>query len=341
MTEAIFPIVGAVLVLLFVMPVSAMLARVVLVAADRFMPPSWFYIQQELRYFSVVMASAAPLLWFASAGLHQAESGVGSKVCALEHAATESLCPEPWFFALALVLYAMGFALTRSSSYRTRLVPRSARRNARLEARVDALVSACPELRRLEGYCEVIDDLTIPIAAVGIAQPRIVLSAEFVQQLDDDALVGALHHELEHVRGHDPLRFLIAAWALRVNPWGRIFLHGELSRWRFERELQCDKEAVANGADAAAIAHAIVTAARRSERSVAALGDTDGRALKLRVELLLAYQERPPARSSRHSAFGATVAAAVVWALLPHGGRTWALDAVHVVAETTVLAITS
>ena len=341
MTEAIFPIFGAVIVLLFVLPVSAMLARVVLVAADRFMPPSWFYLQQELRYFSVVMASAAPLLWFASAGLHQAESGVGSTVCAVEHAAEEALCPEPWLFALALVLYGLGFALTRSSSYRTRLVAPSSRRIVPLEARVNALVSACTELQRLAGRCEVIDGLPIPVAAVGIFTPRIVLNAEFVQQLDDDALVGALHHELEHVRGHDPLRFLIAAWALRVNPWGRVYLHREIARWRLERELHCDKEAVANGADPTAMAHAIVTAARRSERTVAALGDTDGQALKLRVELLLAYEERPPLRSTRYTGLGATVAAAVAWAVLPHGGRTWALDAIHVVAETTVLALAS
>ena len=341
MTEAIFPVFGAVLVLLIVLPVSAVLARAVLMAADRFMPPSWFFIQQELRYFAVVMASAAPLLWFASAGLHQAESGEGSKVCAVQHAAEEALCPEPWLFALALVLYGLAFALSRSSSYRTRLVPPTARRNAMCEARVNALVAACGELQRLAGRCEVIEELPIPIAAVGIFVPRIVLNAEFVQQLDDDALIGALHHELEHVRGRDPLRFLIAAWALRVNPWGRIFLHREMARWRFERELHCDKEAVANGASPTAIAHAILTAARRSERSVAALGDTDGQALKLRVELLLAYEERPPLRSNRHTAFGASVVAAFAWTLWPHGGRTWALDALHIVAETTVLAITS
>lgn len=341
MSEAIFPVVGAILVLLVVMPLSAMLARVFLMATDRILPPSWFFAQQELRFFSIVMASAAPLLWFASAGLHQAESGQGSKVCALEHAATEGLCPEPWFFALALVVYGLGFGVTRSPSFRTRLLSSASRRNSDAEARLNALISACPELHALTDCCEAIDDLPIPVAAVGIFFPRIVLNAEFVRQLDDEALLGALHHELEHVRGRDPLRFVTAAWALRANPWGRMFLNRELARWRLERELHCDREAVVNGADPAAMAHAIVTAARRTESSVAALGDTDAHALKLRVELLLAYQERPPARSNRFTGFEATVLAAVAWALWPHGGRTWALDAIHVVAETTVLALAS
>lgn len=340
MTEAIFPVFGAVLVFLCVLPATALLAKLALIAVDK-LPFSWSTAQQGLRYFMIVMASAAPLLWFVSASLHQAESGEPPGVCAIEHAAQESLCPEPWFFALALSLYCSGFALRRSSS-RTTLQTRRRARNLEADSRVAALIAARPGLQGLVDRCEAFNDLPIAIATVGVLRPRVVLDAKFVESLDDDAIEGALYHELEHIRGRDPLRYLLASWALWVNPWGRIVLDGEMRQWRFQRELQCDREAVACGANPTAVAQAIVTAARRSiGDAVAALGENDGRALKLRVEFLLAYAEHPPLHTDKHTGFGATIFAAIALATLPHAGRNWALDAIHMAVETTILAIAS
>ena len=342
MTEAIFPVFGPMLIFLGVLPLTALVAKLILVAADRVLPAAWAHLHQEFRYFMVVMASAAPLVWFASASLHQAESGEPSGVCSFEHGAHEALCLEPWFFALALFLYGSGFALVRSLAKRAPVSSNPSRRTYQAEARVAALITSRPGLRPLAGRCRVHDELPLPIATMGPLVPRVALNTDFVERLDDEALAGALHHELEHVRAYDPLRYLLATWALYVNPWGRIFLNREMTGWRFQRELSCDREAVANGADAAAMAKAIVTAARRTfDTAVVALGNSDALALKLRVHLLLSYTERRPQRSQRRTAFSATALAVIALAVLPHRAPTWALDAIHVAVEQVVLSLAS
>jgi beta-lactamase regulating signal transducer with metallopeptidase domain len=163
-----------------------------------------------------------------------------------------------------------------------------------------------------------------------------------MERLDDEALVGALHHELEHVRGRDPLRYAVAGWALSVNPWGRFLLEHELDEWLLGRELYCDREAVRKGASAPAIAHAIVTAARpMAPPPMAALGTTSFEALKLRVQVLLAYAEQPPQPSRKQPGFAAAVLAMIALALLPHAGATGVLDAVHVIAERTLMLVSN
>jgi Zn-dependent protease with chaperone function len=347
MSAAVFPVLGAVLVFLGVLPLTALLARLVLRVADHVLPASWQHFHGELRYFLIVMASAAPLLWFVSAGVHQAESGEPSGVCASEHGAEGIICWEPWLFALILSVYCASLALRRRVSKQSVGGGRARELSARGQAaalRVARLLTAHAGLHALRRRCQVSDELPFSAATVGMLFPRVVLSIRFVELVDDDELVGTLHHELEHVRGHDPLRYFLAALSLRVNAWGRVFLDRELWQWRFQRELHCDREAVANGASATAIARAIVIAARNSlDSAIVALGDADGRALRLRVELLLAYAERPPQSAGRRarSAFGATLFAALALALLPHGGRTWALDTIHTAVETTVLALAS
>ena len=341
MTEAIFPVFGPVLVLLGVLPLTAIAAKLLLMAAEAWLPTAWHYTKQELRYYLVVTASAAPLLWFASAGFHQAETGEPSRVCAVVHTAHEAFCLESWFFASALLLYCVGFALRRSVAKGLTTPKIGSHRSQAAEQRLQRLARRHPELEAVVARCRVTDDLPVPIATVGLIAPRIVLSTPFVERLEDDALVGALHHELQHVRGRDPLRYFIAAWALRVNLWSRFFLASDITLWKFGRELDCDREAVANGADATGIAEAIVAAARKSlDPAIVALGDTDGQALKLRIDLLLAYTEQPPRRTERRTAFGATIMTAVALTMLPHAGRNWALDVVHVAVETTVLALT-
>jgi hypothetical protein len=120
-----------------------------------------------------------------------------------------------------------------------------------------------------------------------------------------------------------------------------VFLRHELSHWLLAREIQCDREAVLNGASAAALAQAIVTAARPMPADpTAALGEVDAPALKLRVSLLMAYSERVPVRYSLRPALRLVLCAIAFVALLPHRGGTGALDVVHVLTESTIALLT-
>jgi beta-lactamase regulating signal transducer with metallopeptidase domain len=339
MSEAIFPLLGSVLVFVVVLPLAALLAKLLLAAVDRSATRTELHTHHCLRYVLLVGSSAAPLAWFVSASLHQAETGRSTSACTLPHA-SETFCPEAAFFALALATCAALFALPRF--LRDRPVVRAAQtqRERRAACRLRSLMRQRPRLMALTNRLDVRDGLTTPIRTTGIIRPRVVVATSFVEKLDDEALAAALHHEFEHVRDGDPLRYLVAWWALAVNPIGRVLLDKELSRWVLAREVHCDREAVLSGASAAALAHAIVTAARPMAGSPSpALGEADAPVLALRINLLLAYSERRPKRCCRQPALRFALCAILLVALLPHGGSTGALDAVHVITESAIALI--
>lgn len=340
MKEGVFPLVGPLFVFAVVLPLAALVARVLLEAFERFGRAGGLHANQGLRYVLLVASSGAPLLWFVSASLHQAETGLSAPVCIATHA-HEALCPEAALFALALVVCAALFAaprLLREQLAATTATSSSARRT---QSRLEALVLARPALALLRDRIAVRDDVAVPIATVGIVSPRVLVATSFAEALDDDALAGALHHELEHVGGRDPLRYFVAWWALAVNPFGRFLLDRELSRWLLAREVHCDREAVIDGAGAPALAHALVTAARPSVAALLPeLGSADGAALKLRVGLLLAYAEHAPHRCCRQPALRFALLALLFSLMLPHASGTHALDAVHIASEHAVSMLT-
>ena len=75
MNEVIFPLLGPVLVVMVALPASALAARALLTALSRLQPAVVVPRQSALRYAIIVASSMAPLAWFLSASLHQAESG--------------------------------------------------------------------------------------------------------------------------------------------------------------------------------------------------------------------------------------------------------------------------
>jgi beta-lactamase regulating signal transducer with metallopeptidase domain len=219
----------------------------------------------------------------------------------------------------------------------------AARRTA---ARLAALVVGREALAPLRDRVYVRDDASAPIATVGIVAPRVVVRRSFADALDDDALAGALHHELEHVRDRDPFRYFVVWWALALNPLGRRWLDKELSAWLLAREAHCDREAVLGGAAASALAQALVTAARPQPvaalaRVQPALGATDASSLRLRVELLLAYADRAPHRCCRQPVLRFALATLLLAVLLPHSVGTQALDVLHIASEQAVSLITA
>jgi beta-lactamase regulating signal transducer with metallopeptidase domain len=334
-SEAFFPLLGPLLVFAFVLPLSALIVKLLLSLLERVAGGRGFSLG-GVRYALIVASSALPLAWFVSASLHQTESGRSAEVCAAVHA-PEAFCAEAAYFSLGLCALGLAFALPRLIREQFMLAASSSAAARRVQARLERLVAADPALAALRQRVLASDTIWAPVATVGIASPRVVVKTAFADALDDLALNGALHHELEHVVERDPLRYFIAWWALAMNPFGRFQLRNEHARWQFERETACDRQAVASGASAAALAQALLVAARQSTAPAApfqaALGSPELEAVKLRLGLLLAHADRTPHRCRHDPAFRLLFAALALAVALPHGGGTHLLDAVHVASE--------
>lgn len=338
MSEAVFPLLGATLVIALVLPAAAVCARLVLAVLERATPIGGRQ-RLGLRYAVIVAASIVPIAWFASAAAHQAESGRSVLSCILEHA-DDASCVEPRLFSVTLLAAMVLLALPSIARVlRDGFGIRAARRRP-LDPRIVALIERASALSILRGRVHVVDGLPHAIATRGIVRPVVLVRAEWLATLDDDAATAALGHEAEHVRDRDPLRYLLLSLSAVVNPLGGFILRHDVRRWIGGREVQCDRLAVARGADPAALAHALVAAARPDARAVAFAGlvQPELRALEMRVELLLAYGEHPPVESEEASvpALRLALALLVVVVALPHSGETAALDVLHVGTERAV-----
>lgn len=335
MNEAVFPLLGPLVVLVVALPASALLAKVLLVGLER-STSSALHGSQGLRYALLVGSSLAPLLWFGSAAVHQAESSRSTIVCGSGHAPDES-CFEAGYFALALTAAIVASLLFRL--WRSRRGARPARDAASGEqaSRIGALIAHRVGLHGLSERVEVRANASAAIATRGLARPYVVVSASFAAALDDDALAAALQHELAHVQSYDPFHYALLAWSVSIQPFGQQLLGRELARWIVARETHCDREAVLAGADPRALAHALVVAARGAS-GVPAVALATGviEVVRLRVELLLAYAERMPEHCCPRPALQPMVMLLVFASWMPHLAGTQALDLVHVVAERTV-----
>jgi beta-lactamase regulating signal transducer with metallopeptidase domain len=327
MNELVFPLAGAAIVVLVVLPASAALAKLALVLLERHAAVGPLRAV-ALRYLLLTASSALPLAWFVSAGLHQAESGRSMLVCLLSHEAT-TLCLESGSFALALgavvALRALGVA---------RRAPRGRVSRAgteHLRDRLQSVIARHPALRPLRAaiVCSASEELTL--GTRGWLRPRVFIGAAFAETLTDDMLASALGHERAHVRALDPLRFALLELALAVNPLGRWLLEPHARRWFAAREVHCDREAVMQGFQPLPLADAIVRAARPGAREAVGLGAPELGVLELRIRLLLALAEREPTSRASQGLSALPLAAVLVLValFLPHQTSTSALDALH------------
>jgi hypothetical protein len=330
-SEFAFPLLGTAIVVLVVLPACSLLAKLALVLLDRREvggPLRWL----RLRFLLITGASALPLAWFFSAGLHQAESGQSVLACLLVHDVA-TLCYDSGWFALTLgaVVVARSIRVLRKGAG----AHASAEETSALSARLERLLDSQRMLRPLRGRIVVSGAPGFSIGTQGWLKPRVLVGTSFAARLTDDMLVGALGHEGEHVRAFDPLRYLVLELSLAVNPVGRLFLEAHARRWYAAEEAHCDREAVIQGCSPLSLADAIVRAARPGALEVVPLGATDMRALELRVGMLLAFAEEPPTRCchSGLSALPTAVALLLLALFLPHQASTEALDAVHQGAE--------
>lgn len=340
MTEAAFPLFGPALVLGVVLPLSALLVRLALELAHRLAPASALH-GLRARYLLLLASSLLPIAWLLSAAIHQAETGLSVLACIVDHGLDPN-CIEPRLFGLALVGTLTVLALPTLVRALGGSTSAAYSRAGPALARVRAVIERTPWLAELRDLVDVRNDSGPAIATRGIMRPIVVVRASYLDDLDDTALAAALGHELEHVRYRDPLRYLLMSLVLALNPLGRLWLGAEVRRWIAAREAECDHDAVIHGADPAALAHALILAARpmAASQPIPALATAELAILQLRVELLMAYVERRSASSIRSRPAlrfaGILFALVIAW---PHSGETAALDVLHASAEGAVATI--
>ncbi|MDW8363137.1 MAG: TolC family protein [Myxococcales bacterium] len=335
MTALALPLLGTVMVFGVLLPVSALLARLVLHALDR-LAPRWPPALPGLRYVLLVGSSTFPIAWLLGACLQQAVAGTGQSVCVIPDP-PGVLCPEVAALAVLVTSGALSAAIfVLVQGRRGRFEPA---RDPALRARLRRLARRAPELARLLARVDVSWTAPAPIATIGLLRPRVVLDPRFAQSLDDDSLLAALRHEAAHVRARDPLRYALLHWALRVHPAGRWLLGGQQRRWLLAHESGCDRDAVLAGSPPAALAHALVRAARfDGPRLAAPLPARDVAGLRLRVELLLAYPEGGAPAAIRRPRETPALRVALLGTLLallaPQRVGSGLLDALHRLSES-------
>lgn len=331
MSEAAFPVLGAAFVVLFVLPLSALLAKGALLLLERAGPRGPLdYL--SLRYVLLTASSAVPLAWFVSAGVHQAETGRSVLACLVSHDSA-ALCFEPASFASLLAGLILIASVTSTRQSR-RLAPSSSEAARELASRAQRMAASVPGLVSLRTRIVTTEQEGFTIATVGLIVPRVFIGVGFAAKLSDPMLASALAHEAEHVSSRDPLRYLLLQVALAINPFGRFLLSPHLARWKAAREAHCDREAVLHGAAPLPLADAIVRAARPLVVG-APLGASDTSVLELRIGMLLAFSERAPQRCQHEKRVSMPLALVLLVGalLLPHRTGTSALDALHMGTE--------
>lgn len=340
MAEAAFPILGAAFVLLVVLPLSSLVAKGWLSLLERGEGGGPLH-GLGTRYWILVGHVALPLAWFLTAGLHQLAPGRATLACLFTHEGAE-LCFEPGLFAATLLF------LVALLSYPTLRKQQGGKPQGRPLSgdhagarRITALIAERRSLRSLLGRVQLFEDPSFALGTFGLLRPKVALGAPFASELTDEALASALAHEAEHLRAFDPLRYLLLHLALSINPFGSALLRKELTRWVGGREAHCDRDAVLGGASPLALADAILSAARQRRPTPVGLASSDVAILRLRIEMLLAFAERPPQRCClRDRPWGLLLGASIAVALLVASSlHTALLDAVHEGAELAVLFI--
>jgi len=294
------------------------------------------------NYLLIVGPVLLPVLWVASAGLHQSEAAWFATGAGAHHLAGQACWNALVLGILGTLVMAVVLLHRRAALARGRSAGSPVQH--RLVERVAQVCDSHPILARLRRRVRVVDRDGDQACTTGLIKPVIEMSCDLVDDLDDRALQGALLHEAEHVRGLDPLRYLVASVSLSLNPLGWL-LAGEFQRWRWAREARCDRGAVSRGASPLSLAEALVIAARRG--AVTPLGRpalahrTDGRFLRLRIMLLLGYATtRVTLKSRLLPVLAGALTIVLITAWLPHALAAWPVDGLHAFVDATVAALT-
>jgi Zn-dependent protease with chaperone function len=125
-------------------------------------------------------------------------------------------------------------------------------------------------------------------ATVGLFRPRIILSPQFRDALDEKALAAALGHERAHARHRDPLRLWLAQLATELL-WPVPTASARFRLWTRALEIARDDEARSRGVAGPDLAAAILVSLRFSQGTsqLAAAMLADATFLRERVTRLL------------------------------------------------------
>lgn len=91
---------------------------------------------------------------------------------------------------------------------------------------------------------------------MGLHKPFIVLPSRAVEQLSSDEIGAVIEHEYAHIVRRDPLKNLCLQ-VVRAVFWFNLPLHFLIRQYENSREFDCDKRAIANGADRFTLAIAL------------------------------------------------------------------------------------
>lgn len=327
MTELAFPLMGMVLLFAVAMPGCTLIAKWVLLRIRRRRPESWRG-GDWTRYAVLVAPVMVPALWLISAAPHCAEPSdarVGPIVL------------------LAMVVGTTGAVTLRQWAAGRRAIARAARvADPAATARLEQLALTRPALQRARLVLVEGSDMR----TVGLWLPVVEIGRTTMSQLDDDALVAALLHEVAHCHACDPLRYVVLSVCQELNPLARL-LEPEVASWRLGREEACDREAVHQGGHPLALAEAIVMTARRRlmepepKPEPAGLTGRGAASIQDRVALLFEYVRLPPGCTCSRSGFGAIFVAFLALLVMPWWLDGWPLLDLRATVERAMALLLS
>lgn len=317
MTSLVLAVLWIAFVILILIPMSTIVARAILSLGRRRRSRE---TGTNFEYFLILLPTLAPIVWFLSETLHQAESFL------VGPAGTIDFCYDLVIASSILLITFATLAVRYILTEHQRpghLIPLATQRLQALCTNNPALVEMAPRIVAIQGGEH-------DCATRGLFVPRIEIDAVFAASLRDDGLVAVLLHEVEHLRKRDPLKNLLGRVCLTMNPLGR-WLVPDWQRWRAGRELRCDAAALSAYADPLSLAEALLLAARPLRPTMVAApltGESQGM-LTLRVERLLEPVVGPP-----ESSYGTAIPMMVflLELILPHTLSSAPIQQIHNIA---------
>ena len=311
MSELLFPLVTLACVVGLITPLLTLGLKGFFYIQRRYLK-RWVSFGSNLNWTLIIAPSVLPVVWVGAASLSQA---LQPTVCLID--SPSEICFDDWFLSLSALLVLGLPTLQLWRTVRAQLPSVTERDSEKLKTLVDShlilknfRVRACSNPQ-------------YPVFTIGFWQPTIWIDACFLIENDDDVVISALLHEVEHARSRDPLRFFIAQAFLSINP-ARRWMQPELTRWHQAREAACDLSAIHDGTPPLSLALAILCAVKHrcvgEHHCIATshLCESGLLSVRTRISLLNAYADAsspPPCERGNFVSFSLIIAATVVAAL--------------------------
>lgn len=165
----------------------------------------------------------------------------------------------PWIFVIGLSV--SSFMLLRRA-FGAVMVGRLVRSSRSLHDGESHMSATVARLARVAGMKHVPEVLVLPVGAsgafaVGARRPRILVSADLMEYLDDEELEAIVAHEVAHLQARD-VEVVFAAGLLRdVVAWNP-FAHLAFRRLLIDRELEADRRAATMTGEPLAVASGLL-----------------------------------------------------------------------------------